>query len=352
MKKILLIEDDAVMRENTTEILELASFDVHTASNGKEGCRIAKELKPELIVCDIMMPELDGYGVLQILSRDPSTASIPFILLTAKAEKSDMRKGMELGADDYLTKPFEEVELLNAIEARFKKSRIVRKKYDQSFEGLNHFLETARSLKKLKNLSQKRSIVKLKKEQIIYSVGDTPQYLYYLNKGKIKVFKINDEGKEYITDVYTSGEFFGTHPLLEKTLYSNFAVSLEESEICKVPKKDFLILLYKNRDVAIQFIKMLSNSLEEKERQLLSLAYDSVRKRTANTLVQLSNKYQKEGFEKTRIRLTRDDLAAMTGTAKETVIRCLSEFKSDQLIEIKGREITILDAEALASIPY
>ena len=121
MKKILLIEDNNEIRENTAEILSLADYDVITAANGKIGVELAQDQSPDLIICDIMMPELDGYGVLHILSKKPETASIPFIFLTAKTEKSDIRKGMELGADDYLTKPFDDNELLNAIETRIRK---------------------------------------------------------------------------------------------------------------------------------------------------------------------------------------------------------------------------------------
>jgi CheY-like chemotaxis protein len=112
MKKILLIEDNLEMRENTAEILELAGYAVFTAPDGKEGVKTALKELPDLIVCDIMMPELDGYGVLHMLSKNEAAAAIPFIFLTAKAEKEDYRKGMSLGADDYLTKPFDDTELL------------------------------------------------------------------------------------------------------------------------------------------------------------------------------------------------------------------------------------------------
>lgn len=109
------------MRENTSEILSLANYKVITAENGKTGVELAQKEKPDLIICDIMMPELDGYGVLHILSKKPETASIPFIFLTAKTEKSDIRKGMTLGADDYLTKPFDDTDLLNAVESRLNR---------------------------------------------------------------------------------------------------------------------------------------------------------------------------------------------------------------------------------------
>src|SRR5690606_41128830 len=99
--KILIIEDNLDIREGTAEILELAGYDVLTAPNGKNGVDIAQSNLPDLIICDIMMPELDGYGVLYLLSKKAETASIPFIFLTAKAERVDIRKGMEMGADDY-----------------------------------------------------------------------------------------------------------------------------------------------------------------------------------------------------------------------------------------------------------
>ncbi len=141
------------MRENTAEILSLASYEVITAVNGKEGAEAAQKVLPDLIVCDIMMPELDGYGVLHILSKRPETASIPFIFLTAKAEKQDMRKGMNLGADDYLTKPFDDTELLNAIEVRLKKHELY-KKYDATPEGLDAFIQDAGQALKVKTLAR------------------------------------------------------------------------------------------------------------------------------------------------------------------------------------------------------
>ena len=350
MKKILLIEDDKVVRENTAEILELAHYQVSTAENGKNGIQAVEEFSPDLIICDIMMPEIDGYGVLHILSKDPATATIPFIFLTAKAEKSEMRKGMNLGADDYLTKPFEETELLNAIETRLKKNEILKKEFAQSLEGLNQFLDEAKGLKELAQLSQTRPVVHYKKKEIIFHEGDTPHHLFFLNKGKVKIFKGHDEGKEYVISLYKTGDFFGVTPLLENLLYSNAAMALEDCEICKIPKDDFLALLYKNRDVATQFIKMLSNKVTEREKQLLSLAYDTVRKRVAEALLYLAKRFPDSSKRSPKVTINREDLSNMAGTATETVIRCLSEFKADKLIEIDGRDILLLNQESLEEI--
>lgn len=349
MKKILLIEDDTIMRENTAEILELANFEVTTAPNGKVGCTLAKEKKPDLIVCDIMMPELDGYGVLHVLSKDPKTASIPFIFLTAKAEKSEVRKGMELGADDYLTKPFEDTELLNAIEMRFKKVEALKKEFSRDLDGINKFLDEASGLEELQSLSKSRPVSKYKKKEIIFHMGDKPHYLYFLNKGSVKSFKTHDDGKELITNVFKAGDFFGHVSLFEDKPYHDSALVMEDSEIFKIPKEDFLALVHKNRDVAQKFIKLLSNKVEEQEKQLLRLAYDTVRKRTAEALLYLLKKpgnTQKE----TSLRVTRDDLANLVGTATETVIRCLAEFKEDGFIEVNGREIQVINQKGLESV--
>ena len=121
MTTILLIEDNDVIRTNTAQILTLTGYAVQTAENGKVGVEKALENRPNLVICDIMMPVLDGYGVLHIFNKNPQLSGIPFTFLSAKIERSDFRKGMDLGADDYLTKPFEESELLSAIEGRLSR---------------------------------------------------------------------------------------------------------------------------------------------------------------------------------------------------------------------------------------
>src|SRR5689334_11392081 len=122
MKKILVIEDEPEMRRNISTLLRYCDYESIAAENGRQGVEAARREKPDLILCDVMMPELDGYGVLQALQKDTSLAQIPFIFLTAKGEKDDLRSGMNLGADDYLTKPVANIDLLEAIEARLNRS--------------------------------------------------------------------------------------------------------------------------------------------------------------------------------------------------------------------------------------
>src|SRR3954462_15166818 len=154
MKFVLVIEDNTDIRENTSEILEMAGYKTFTADNGKKGVDLAIREKPDLIICDIMMPELDGYGVLHLLKKNPDTEHIPFIFLTAKAERRDFRKGMEMGADDYISKPFDDIELLNAIEVRLKKLEILDQQYAPSPQGLNQFLQDVKGVGLIKKLSE------------------------------------------------------------------------------------------------------------------------------------------------------------------------------------------------------
>ena len=346
MKTILVIEDNAEVRENLVEILELSDYKVIAAENGKIGVQKALADTPDLILCDVMMPELDGFGVLHILEKNPNTANVPFIFLTAKAEQADFRKGMNLGADDYITKPFDDVELLEAIEMRLKKSERIQSTFDGTSEGLNAFFNYSRSQKDQDELSQDREFRKFNKKQLIYEEGQYPKQLFFVASGKVKTFKTNELGKEYITAVYKQGDFLGHQALISNSKYSESASTLEDTEICMIPKEDFFSLLYNNRNFSGQFIKMLAANVMEKEEQLLSLAYNSIRKRLAEALLILDKKYQKEG-----ISMMREDLANIVGTAKETVIRTLTDFKNEQLVDIRDRKIIILDKEKLRDLP-
>jgi CRP-like cAMP-binding protein len=349
-KTILLIEDNKDVRENTAEILELSNFKVLQANNGKTGVEIATQNKPDLIICDIMMPMLDGYSVIHLLNKNPETATIPFIFLTAKSDRIDYRKGMEMGADDYITKPFDDVELLNAVESRIRKRALLQKEYPKNKEGIQLFFNEVRAHEELKNLSVDKKIKQLKKRDILFTEGNEATYLYFLSKGKIKTYKEHEYGKELITQLYKEGEFIGYIALLEEKSYNETAEAIEDSEIILIPKEDFYTLINANVGVMKTFIKMLSDNIIEKENQLVNIAYSSVRKRTANALTNLYDKYRNSNINVFNISISRDDLANIVGTATESLIRTLSDFKEEKLIEIKGSSITILDIDKLRKL--
>lgn len=343
MKHILLIEDNTDVRENTAEILELAGYKVTTSINGRDGVDKAIADTPDLIICDIMMPELDGYGVLHLLSRNEATAGIPFIFLTAKTERSDMRKGMEMGADDYVTKPFDDIELLNAVESRLRKTEKVKKKIEPTREGITGLLRDIHGIEDIASISGRQQVRQLHRKDIIYSEGDSPAGLYLLTRGKAKVFKSHELGKDLILRMLHEGDFFGYLALLEGGVHSETAEALEDGEVVIFPKEDFFTLLEHSPEVMQQIIRMLSGNISDERDRLLLLAYSSVRKRTAEALLRLRMRFHDGSEQPFSMAIAREDLANMVGTATESLIRTLSDFREEGLVAVQGSTITLLD---------
>ncbi|MCR8560779.1 response regulator [Mucilaginibacter sp. BJC16-A38] len=346
-KKVLIIEDNNDIRENVVEILELAGYQVFGANNGKTGVDLALKNLPDIILCDIMMPELDGYGVLYMLNKNPETTATPFVFLTAKAERVDLRKGMEMGADDYLTKPFDDMELLNAVESRLKKKELQQNFYSKSLDRLNNLIGKNDGLAELKKIIQERKARQFKKNQVIYYDGDKGTGLYLVISGKVKTIRLAEDGRELMTGIYANDEYLGINALLANEPYSDTATALEDSILCLIPRDQLEQLLHLYPEVAREFIKLLANDIREKEEQLMQLAYHSVRKRMAEAMLRLSRQQTNENES---FKITREDLAAMAGMATETVSRTLSDFRDEGLIDKKGSAITILDLARLSKM--
>lgn len=352
MRSLLIIDDHNEIRENIAEILGLAGYKALTAENGKKGVEVAIRERPDMIICDIMMPELDGYGVLHLLKNNPETASIPFIFLTAKTERGDLRKGMEMGADDFITKPFDDIELLKAIEIRLKKYDILHAAYSPDEKGATAMIGELRSSglidMKLENYDSSQVL----KKSALYSEGKRPRYLYYVKTGKFKAFRLHDDGKEYITNFFSPGDFVGYTPLLEDKSYEDTAEALETSEVIMIPKDEFVGLVFKDLNIATKFIKLIAQNVREKEERLLELAYGSLRKRVAKALLDIYEKFNKDDSGSTALEMSREDIAQYVGTATESLIRTLSDFKSEKLIEIKEGKVFISNKEKLNHLLY
>jgi CRP-like cAMP-binding protein len=301
------------------------------------------EKVPDLIICDVTMPVLDGYGVLHLLKKNPALCNTLFIFLTAKADRSEMRKGMDLGADDYLTKPFEEMELLQAIETRLKKADQVNKYNNAQIEAPD-FRKSITENEMMQLLVNNRDINVYKKKQLIYSEGSRPLRLYCIQKGKVKTFRTNQDGKQLIIGLYKEGDFFGYAALMEGTAFHETAEAIEQVELTLIPKEDFMELMNACREAVKKFTGLLTQSIAQKEELLLGMAYDSLRKKVANALVVVY------GIYKASIDMSRQNLAAIAGTATESMIRTLNEFKYEQLIDIKNGVITILNEKKLVNL--
>ncbi|MDT0685143.1 response regulator [Autumnicola psychrophila] len=348
MKKVLLIEDDVTVRENTAELLELSGYDIETASNGRLGVEKAKKILPDVIVCDIMMPEMDGYGVLEELSKSEETIDIPFIFLSAKTEHKDIRRGMDLGADDYLTKPFEEEDLLSAIESRLARVAIINSFKKKSKESQQPEGNLLKGLEDLRSLISENELLEYRKGENIYEPGKQSSYFYLVKRGVVKAHRIDSQGKELITELYKDDDFFGNISLNNASPYQDFATAMEETQLYAVSKEELHKILANNGRVTLELVEILSNSLSGLKEQLMGMAYGSVRKKTANTILLFAERIKKHPLKS--IRISRADLAGVAGMAPESLIRTLSDFKKEGLIEIEGRNIKLIDSQALKNV--
>ncbi|WP_338733435.1 response regulator [Mangrovimonas cancribranchiae] len=344
MKTVLLIEDDAILRENTSELLELSNYNVIAAPNGKIGVEKAITHLPDIIVCDILMPKMDGYGVLQELTRHDTTKYIPFVFLSAKTERQDVRKGMNMGADDYLTKPFEEDELINTIESRIAKSAILKE--EREVPEVNTPEDNIRDLNDLKNfLDDNGTLFKYKKDTVFYREGDHSNYMYLITKGVVKCHKIDEQGKELTTALYKEDDLFGYTSFTQNIPYQETATAVKDLEMVGVSINDLKNVLTQNHEVTLALIQLLTDDLKGIKEQLLQMAYSSVHKKTAATILKFAEKLNRKPDDP--ISISRSDLASVAGIATETLIRTMSKFKKEGIIEIEGRNIKILDIQKL-----
>lgn len=353
MKKILVIEDDAILRETTAEILELENYEVYTASNGKNGIQQAKLIIPDLILCDIMMPELDGYSLLELLSINEQTKRIPFIFMSAKTELKDVRKGMDLGADDYLTKPVKEELLLSAIESRLAKAALLKEQEISVITTTEDEIEDPSKnildIEDLKNYFCDYGFTKnYEKGEIIYKEGEHSNNVYLVYKGKIKSFKIDEFGKELIITVHKDDDFFGLSVSMENAINFETTMAMEPVEVIVLTKKTLRDILENNFKLSLKILQLINENLTEVKDQLLQMAYGSMRRKTANTILKFANKMSYKPL--TSINISRRDLASVAGIATESLIRTLTHFKKEGILEIEGRNIKILDLEKLESI--
>ncbi|MVM32142.1 response regulator [Spirosoma sp. HMF4905] len=359
MKTILVIEDKTEVRENLAEILELAQYRVIQAADGRKGVELARSDRPDLILCDIMMPELDGYGVLHILGKDPDTAGIPFIFLTARIDPAQIRSGMNLGADDYLTKPIDDVDLLHAVELRLKKSQQSRSQ--STIDGLAGLLEALQQ-----PAGTSYPCVRFAKKQLLYAEGNGPMALYFIQYGQLKRVKTDPQGNTLITALSKGGDFVGLAALLLNMPYTESAELLTDAQVCTLPKAEFLRLLTSHPDIAAYFMRLLAIELTQRDERLLLLAYQPVRKRVAEALLLVQRTFYSPAdavgtdqlppsqlsLTNPAMSLSRENWSQLVGASPETVIRVLGDLRTEGMLELSGSQITLLDSDRLARLKH
>ena len=354
MKKILLIEDDKSFRDKLDQLLSLSGYEVLSCENGKSGIETALKESPQFIICDVQMPDIDGYGVIHILSNHPKTSGTPFIFLSGNADYVNQRKGMSLGADDYLVKPFDSNDLLNTIRLRIEKNESLKNKFHLNDDQGNESNFNSSAIGKQSSLiTEKHEVQHFKRKHILYTPGQRPSHIYYLKSGKVKEFIVNEDGKELITGIYSSGDFFGYNEILKECNYSKNAKLLEDSSFVLIPKDDFLQKIHTNSIIANEFIAMLTNNISENEKLIINMAYNSLRKKVAIGMVRLIDHFKESKNGKSTISVSREDLAHVVGSSLESTIRTLKEFKTEKLIEVEDNgTIIILDEQKLRNLRH
>lgn len=344
MNKILIIEDHLEVRENLQELLELCHYDVISAPNGEKGLELALSRQPDLILCDIMMPGIDGYEVLSTLTQHPETAAIPFIFLSAKADKTDIRKGMQQGADDYLTKPFEEEELLKAIEARLRKSHLLKPDLPLSSDGLHSFLFHARKEGGLRlDTEVMAGIKKFRPGQAIFQDGQNPDHLFFLASGKVRMYRPEQADDMTLSSFFERGSFFGYEALIQGTSYLHCAEAVEMSEISLISKSDFFLLLLHNRTFSVRFIQMIANRVADRERQLLGMVMALSHRTVAQTILEL---FSVQTGKKEDV-IPMEALQSRAQVASLNLTLALRHFGREKVINFGPEGIQVLDSQKL-----
>lgn len=330
-------------------LLRTAGYEVWEARDGMAGLATARSAHPDLIISDLAVPGIDGLGLLHLIQKDARLSDIPFIFLTREGDYADFRRGMDLGADDFFAGPLSGTDLLNSVEKKLKRMDRIRDSMKR-IAGAQAVPGDTGGEQALQELFTNQKINKYKRKQLIFQEGNYPHYLYYVQKGKVKGYKTNEEGKELTVVLYGEGDFIGFTALFEEGPYHVSTEALEYCEIVLIPKAEFFRLINSNPAVATGFIRMLAKNNNQKAEQMVQLAYNSLRKRTANALLLLQEKFKTSPEKEFKIRITREELAHLSGATTESLIRTLSDFKAERLISIHSGDIAILDEERLRNM--
>jgi len=342
MKKILLIEDDEDFRASTVEILSLSNYEVQACKNGKEGVQKSLSWKPDLIICDIILPHLDGYGVLRALRNSDYLKDVLIICITGHQEIEHYRKCMEFGADDFLLKPFSPTELLKAIETRFDRHAIHSEHLTtQSSTGREKYDDI------LAKALEGRPVVPGRKGSPMFEAGQTPRFVCYVLSGMIRTIRFDYSGKELTTGIYTKGQFVGLPEALTGVPFIDSAIVLLNAELVLLPIVDFLQFANHEPAFLSGLVNQLASDVMSKNQLMLNLAYQDMRGKVALALIRLHQSYKREDPQSTFVKQPRTIIASIAGVAKESATRTMIDFVEEGLVEVTSEGYRILNFERL-----
>ncbi|MES1224417.1 MAG: response regulator, partial [Bacteroidota bacterium] len=331
-------------------MLELEAYEVLTATNGKEGVEIAFSEVPDIIFCDIRMPDLDGYSVLYLIGKNKRTMHIPFIFLTALTERLQVKKGLGLGAAGYVKKPFTEKDLLQAMNS------VTRQRTDEEAARLCTVQDITDVMIHAELIGAPISVEGLAKKIIYRHAGlflenGQPDSVYYVVSGRVRSYLFNDNHIKFTTNLHGPGEFLGYAAILEGTVHKDNAEADEDSVLLTIPVNDFLQLINFKRSLAEQIVELLSGFDPQNVKKIMSLVYLSYRNKVVETLLEISYKTEphKEQRDLEHEKLKRH-INQYAGSINEYLHGILDELCADNLICIKEGNIVIHDEKKLMNL--
>jgi CRP/FNR family cyclic AMP-dependent transcriptional regulator len=345
VKKILIIEDDEAFLKNAIEILELSSYEVAGCRDGKTGVRKAGEWNPDMILCDIMIPHLDGFGVLQAIRNSENLRNVLFIFITGRPDQDYYRKGMELGADDFLSKPFSATDLIKAVETRFKRHELTN-----STNNLSGIITTDDFSKTLELFLKKFPEVPVRKGAPLFESGQIPRFICYMRSGLIRRTKTDYAGKELTSALHTEGDFIGLVEFLNGTVYKESATALMDSYINLIPVAEFFTALQEQPGLCSHILRQLAIHAGIHQELLINLAWQDMRGKVAFALIRLHRISEKMGSPDFTIKQSRQVIASLAGVAKESAIRVIIEFIEAGFMESTPDGFIIKDLKKLQNL--
>lgn len=347
MKKILVVEDNESFRRNTIEILSLSGFELAGSANGKAAIQTALEFLPDLILCDIDLPGLDGFGVLAILRKSKSLKNVLFIFMTGIPENQDFRKAMNLGADDFIRKPFTGAELLRIINTRFDRlSDFIAK---NGFDDQGSLTDQSNH-SEIYPLFSRQPATLLKKGDQLYRAGQQISFIPYMLEGRVRTTYTDYNGKELTTEIVNPGQFVGIANFITRTTWSEDAYAMEEVLVNFIPGTNLKKAIEENHRINQNIQRQLAQALCIKKEELFINAYQNLRGKIALVFLNLEVSAWSEELEEIRFKITRNIIATIAGVAKESAVRTIIDFIDEGLIEESRKGFRILNHSKLEAL--
>jgi DNA-binding response OmpR family regulator len=344
MYKILIIEDDGLFSKSAEEILRLSDYEVLVAADGRNGVKKAIELIPDLILCDIQLPDLDGFGVLKAIRNSDRLRKTLFIFMSGIPQHQDFRRAMDSGADDFLLKPFTGTELLMSVSSRLQR-------LEQLSESDSPLLDDDNlPINFQDRLAVRYPLTHFKKNAQVFHSGQNIHFLIFLVEGILRCSRFDHSGKELTVAIYSPGQFVGLTEWLQGLQFQDDGHALTDLVFISVPVADFKFEILRARGVSTLLTRQLATELRNQNELLLNLAYQDLRGKVAYAFLRLHGVMQNQMDPKQSLPITRVILATIAGIAKESAVRTVLDFIEEGLLEETSEGFRILDRAGLEKI--